>query len=345
MTWLTWRQLRASVAIAAVGLAAAVSVLLATGQRLSGLLRTAGENFFDQLDDDATLEAVLVLGGRLVWALPVIVGVFWGAPMVARELEAGTHRLVWTQSISRTRWLANKLALTGLVAAVVGTLGLALTWWSRPIDDAVGQGFNGSSVASVPRLWPDVFGTRGVVPIGMTVLGLCVGVAAGLVIRRTVAAMALTLVTVVAVQLAAPVLLQPHLLTPTRDTIVYTVDRITELQITGPPGSEDMEVVEFAVGLDEPGAWLVDLEMVDAEGRVVTDLPEWLVDCAPHPGSDPDVVAACFDRLEDEGYRQRVDYLAASRFWQLQAVETGVLLLLAACVAGFCFWRVRRDLT
>ena len=70
----------------------------------------------------------------------MVVGVFWGAPMIARELEAGTSRLVWTQSVTRTRWLATKLGVAGVGAAVVGLVGLVLTWWCAPIDDAVAQG-------------------------------------------------------------------------------------------------------------------------------------------------------------------------------------------------------------
>ena len=34
---------------------------------------------------------------------------FWGAPLLAREFETGTFRLAWTQSVTRTRWLAVKL--------------------------------------------------------------------------------------------------------------------------------------------------------------------------------------------------------------------------------------------
>jgi hypothetical protein len=44
--------------------------------------------------------------GILVVVIPGIVGVFWGAPLVARELKAGTYRLAWTQSVTRTHWLA-----------------------------------------------------------------------------------------------------------------------------------------------------------------------------------------------------------------------------------------------
>jgi hypothetical protein len=80
---------------------------------------------------------------------------------------------------------------------------------------------------------------------------------------------------------------------------------------------------------------------------VLDKYPAWVTDCAPPPGvpQSPQSVAACFTRLADEGYRQRVEYLPASSFWPLQLVETGLLLVVAALVSGFCFWRIRRDLT
>jgi hypothetical protein len=53
----------------------------------------------------------------------------------------------------------------------------------------------------------------------------------------------------------------------------------------------------------------------------------------------------CFTRLADEGYRQRVTSQPASHFWALQWRETGILLALALLLTGFCFWRIRRDLS
>jgi len=44
------------------------------------------------------------LARRLVVAVPGLIGIFWGAPLVARELETGTYRLAWTQSVTRKRW-------------------------------------------------------------------------------------------------------------------------------------------------------------------------------------------------------------------------------------------------
>ena len=63
--------------------------------------------------------------GILLWFLPLFAGLFWGAPLVAREAEHGTHRLVWTQGVSRLRWALAKFGLVG--AGVV----LAAVHWVR----------------------------------------------------------------------------------------------------------------------------------------------------------------------------------------------------------------------
>ena len=47
---------------------------------------------------------------NLTIAAPLVLGLFWGAPLIAREIETGTHTLVWTQGVSRRRWLAGKLS-------------------------------------------------------------------------------------------------------------------------------------------------------------------------------------------------------------------------------------------
>ncbi len=57
-------------------------------------------------------------GGAVMYLTPLIIGAFWGAPMIARELEAGTHRLAWNQSVARDRWLLAKLGIGGLAAMV-----------------------------------------------------------------------------------------------------------------------------------------------------------------------------------------------------------------------------------
>jgi ABC-type transport system involved in multi-copper enzyme maturation permease subunit len=115
--------------------------------------------------------------------LPAILGMFWGAPLVARELESGTFRLAWTQGRSRLRWLGAKLAVVGFTTlAVQGLLSLMMTWWWSPVGRA-----------NPNRFSPALFGTFGVAPIGYAAFALAMGIAAGIVFRRTLPAMAATL--------------------------------------------------------------------------------------------------------------------------------------------------------
>lgn len=350
MIWLTWRQFRASAVTVFGALALATAVLLATGPALADLFRVAGADFFDQLANDSTKTAVFYAGTAVTYAVPAVVGAFWGAPLVARELEQGTHQLVWNQSITRTRWLATKLGFTTVAAVIAGLIGLAMTWWSTSIDDAVaGQGGRlgvGGGLLSVPRLWPDLFGSRGVVPLGMAVLALAVGVTAGLLVRRTVPAMAITLIAIIAVQIAMPLVVQRHLLPPNELTAQITEQNLDSMSATGSPNSpEGVRFEGLTVSIDKPGAWITQNETLDPSGRVMNLLPSWIGEC-PNTGPEQDAAsAACFDRLAHDGYRQRVEYQPASRFWSLQWLETGVLLSLAGLLCGFCFWKIRSDLS
>jgi hypothetical protein len=100
-------------------------------------------------------------------------------------------------------------------------------------------------------------------------------------------------------------------------------------------------VQEVRVAIDEPGAWVTQNSPVDPSGRLVDTLPGWVGSCVPAPEqrSDP---KGCFTRLAEAGYRQRVSYQPAGRYWSLQAIETAMFLALAAALAGVCFRRIRR---
>ena len=81
-----------------------------------------------------------LLGIVIILLAPAVIGLFWGAPLIARELETGTSALAWNQSVTRTRWLAVKLAVGGLAAmAVTEALSLMQAWWAAPIGRAVGR--------------------------------------------------------------------------------------------------------------------------------------------------------------------------------------------------------------
>ena len=144
MIWLSWRQFRAQAAVVFGVLAVVAIVLALTGPHLVSLAdgylkvcradKDCGVTNNPVLTTDPRLESALNV---LVIVLPALIGIFWGAPLIARELETGTYRLSWTQSVTRTRWLAVKIGVVGLVSvAVAGLFSLMVTWWSSPIDRA-----------------------------------------------------------------------------------------------------------------------------------------------------------------------------------------------------------------
>jgi hypothetical protein len=375
MIWLTWRQLRLQTALVYALLGAVVVTLALTGGDLSRLHRASGEQFLEQLQGDRGLTAVYIIGVVAVIVLPLIIGIFWGAPLVTRELEAGTHRLVWNQSVTRNRWLATKLGVAGLAAvAGAGLLSLAVTWWCGPIDKVVGgndpvSGPGGGGLATLPRLSEVIFDARGIVPVGYAAFAFVLGVTAGVLLRRLLPAMALTLAVFVAVQIMVPLWIRPHLMPPVRYTTTITMGNFDGLMMSGPNGP----VKNITVKVDSPGAWLLANRTVDAAGHPVGSYPAWLAACLPQPGVQPapptapgqevpaqvpaapapaealkpggmdrTALAPCLARLTALGYRQQVVYQPASRYWALQWIETAMYLALAGLLAGLCFWRTRR---
>jgi hypothetical protein len=337
MIWLTWRQFRAAAAMMAAALAALAAILALTGPGLahdyatgiaactqSGCSDFVRHFFRDHQGPFLGLTAVVLV-------LPALIGLFWGAPLLTRELEAGTHRLVWNQSITRTRWLAVKLALTGLAAMTAAGLGsLAVTWWSSPID---------KSATNFPKMGPLLFDARGIVPIAYAAFALALGVTVGMLVRRTLPAMAITLAVFVALQFAMPLLVRPHLLPPTRSTIQITESNLDDFSM-GP----DRRIRVSAKPADT-GAWVLSSHTVDASGHAVSSIPP-SPSLSPSSGPcAPQGLSACLAEVTRLGYRQQVTYQPSSRFWAFQWYETGIYTALTLGLAGSCFWRIRRRLS
>lgn len=346
MIWLTWRQFRVQfLVIAAVVLAAGV-VMAATGPGLADASHRLTTAFIESLGSRALNWRLYLVGLVLLYAVPPVIGAFWGAPLIARELESGTHRLVWGQSISRPRWLTAKVGVIGLATmATTGLLSLAVTWWSDPIDDALNAGQESNSY--LPRIFPPTFAARALVPVGYAAFAFAFGVAVGLAVRRTLVALAITLTVVILVQVFMPVFVRPHLMAPTEQNITLTKDNVRGFMMSGERSSPTLKQLEVASG--SVGAWKFSDKTVDKSGKEISTLPGWAVKCAPRdpngPASTPGEQDACFQRLGDEGYHQHIKYFAADKFWALQWREFGLFLLLAFGLIGFSFWRIRRDLS
>ena len=344
MIWLTWRQCRTQL-IAVYGLVAATCVWLAvTGPALARLARR-NQDVYDLLTSN---DRLLFNGGIAVLAVaPAIIGIFWGAPLVARELETGTYRLAWNQSVTRGRWLAAKLGFSVLATAVaVGILTTAITWWAHPIDGATGSQ-HGSLVS---RLTPISFAMRGIVPVGYAVFALLLGTLIGLILRRSVPAMALTLAIYVCVQVAVPLWVRPHLVPPTTTSMVISHATLDGIGLDGSGTHHDHHPRRTG---------RLDPEQPDGRRprHVSRRSPPGSASVCPRrrlPGSRATRrrrarartrLDACLTRLTDEGYRQRVVYQPHHHFWPLQWAETGLYLAASAVLAGLSFWWTRRRLS
>lgn len=330
MTWFTWRQFRTQAVVSAAAVVAFGVLLLVTVPTVNDLHADVAAcrancdsvvaGFLSRVGDSAAgtlYHAALAV----MYALPALIGVFWGAPLVARELEAGTHRLAWNQEVTRTRWLATKLVVLGTAAgAVAGVLSLAVSWWARHIDAAADD-----------RITPLVYGARGVVPVGYALFGFALGVTAGMLLRRTMPAMAATLAGYVAAVAPMSLWVRAHLMPARHETPALDFDRMDFIGIR-PDGRMDV------LGEDLVNTWTVTNRTVTTDGAVFTG-PADPTACGPQ--APP---RSCEAWLRGLGLRQEVVYHPDSHFWPLQWIETGIFLALAGLLTGFCFWWIRRRL-
>jgi hypothetical protein len=170
MMRVSYWQFRLPLGIALGGLAVVAAIAGLTGPGLAHLYDTtvatcasnggycsAALSSFNAHD-----QALRVAAQAIPLGLPAILGMFWGAPLAARELESGTFRLAWTQGRSRLRWLGAKLAVVGLATLTVqGLLSLTMTWWWSPVGRA-----------NPNRFSPALFGAFGIAPIGYAAFAL-----------------------------------------------------------------------------------------------------------------------------------------------------------------------------
>ena len=162
-----------------------------------------------------------------------------GCAGIAHELETGTFRLAWTQNVSRRRWLWVKMGVVGLASALTaGLLGLMSTWWFSPIDKVSQNRFSAAS-----------FSLHGFVPGGYAAFAFALGVAAGLVFRRTLPAMAVTLVGFVVARLAVTYWVRPHFMSPATLNVPLSVNDVG-FQVAGPARRRPCSTV--AATLDLP---------------------------------------------------------------------------------------------
>lgn len=345
MTWLAWRQFRTAALAMSVPVVALLVTLALTGRHVAHLYAASGlghcgspqtcapdrQAFFSAVKAQTSTPVVYFVAIAVLYLMPALLGLFWGAPLAARETEAGTFRLVWTQSVTRRRWLTVKLAVGAAAAALVtGVSSWAVTAWSRPIDRAAA--LPGGAESALPdHFHPVVFGARGVVPVAVAVFGFLAGATAGLLLRRTLPAVAATLVAVAVVQAVVPTVVRQHYAMPEHTTVPLVVDSRPGLQL-----SIDGGHLGIRMPVDVPGAWVTSVSLVDASGTAYHGpVPQACEGTTDSP-------TACFAAINALHLWQAADYQPGSRFGRFQAEEAALYAALSVALTGLCFVRIRR---
>lgn len=186
MTWLSWRTERGKVLVGAVLVLIAAAVVLT-------------------LNMDGP---VVVMGARIALtigppAFAVVVAVFWGAPLVAREYEQRTYLFLWSRDRPATRWLALRVAHL-LLPIVVLTFAVNVVA-NLALDRMLGT----TTHSQVYDLWLPL-------ELATVIAGFALGVLVGLLARNVVLSMAITLIAYGALRFLVGVVARPYLLPPVR---------------------------------------------------------------------------------------------------------------------------------
>ncbi|MGI8826591.1 MAG: hypothetical protein ACR2JC_13255 [Chloroflexota bacterium] len=312
MIWLTWRQQRLELMVAAAVLGLVTLVLLKTGLEMASAYQQTGvgpcisaqgkSNCF--LVVEAFRNRFSSIVGLANWLnfLPLVFGLLLGAPLVL-ELEQGTYRLAWTQSITRTRWIAFKLAFVVAAALLLSVIFTAImTWWHAPWNHLEG------------RFVPNAYDFEGVAPLAYAVFAVSLGIALGTIFRRTVPAMALSLFGYLALRLGIENIVRPHFVAP-----------LTAVDIHSFRGSLPTQA---------HGGWIMQSGWSDRFGHSLSDNYVFQV-CDPHlVVGVKSAMTACF---RSHGIFDSIVYQPANRFWLFQGIETAIFGGVSAALLALTF--------
>lgn len=313
MWWLSWRQHRAGALTGALLLAVMTTLLITTGLTMHDAYRSDGiaaclpgasaAAGCQSLIDSFTARFT-GLNDLLPWLVivPALIGMFYGAPMIGREFDLGTWKLVWAQDISRRRWFLIRLAIpTAAVLALAATFTALFAWWRQPLDAIQG------------RFDPTAFDLAGPSFAASALFALSLGVLAGALVRATMPAMALTALGYIAVRVPIEIFARPRYLTP----LTRTIDPVAHDKTTGPAITHD---------------WILHTGWIDNHGHHLTDAAKHrLIAQAASAGTD------LARYLQAHGIANYVTYQPASRYWTFQAIESGILLGLAAILLAIAY--------
>jgi hypothetical protein len=318
MTWLTWRLHRNEAVIGRLLFAGLIAVMFTGMQNVDSAYDAAREGgCFGDNQGPLCSERLAEYFSRsaswdnmsiLLHGIPIAVATLLAIPTL-HELERGTHRLAWTQSISRGHWVRTRIGfLTGVAVLVAIIWTVVAAQWRESVLRVDARGWGQNSF----ELSPPVL-------IGYGLFAVALVLAAGAIVRL-VPAIGLLIVGFVSVRLVATFVLREHYRDPIHETSA------------GTPGADS------AARGDQ--SWIIDESWLNGAGaRVSWDEMHRL--CSPD--TIPQYSETSYQQcLADNGFQYYVTYHPVERFYQFQAIETALFLALATGLLAFAYWWLAR---
>jgi hypothetical protein len=301
LAWVSWRLHRATLISVAAVLAAVAVFLVVAGLKIhhdyaalvacKASCQALNSNFNNS---DWTAGNTVAI---LMTLAPALLGAFVGAPLLARELETGSYRYAWTQGFGRERSTLARLA--GAAATIT-----VLAWAFSQVFDWFFEPFLPQEDMTV--LTRTVFATHGIAFAAWTLLAVSIGACAGMLVRRIIPAMAITLGAYLVLALAAWEVFK-----------YYPVAAVSSNpNIGGGPAT-----------MNSP--WILGFWFTGPGGQPVSEAMASKLNALPY---------AKFPA----GYTMWTRYIPVSKFWPLQFIEGGWLLVLSLLLIAATVLLVRR---
>jgi hypothetical protein len=332
LAWVSWRQRRVALITVAILLAALSLYLLIMGLRIHSAYdgvtgchpassarcvilksnftltyyQSFGSPMYDNIGKPNGVSGLLL-------AVPVLLGVFAGAPLLARELETGTFRFAWTQGCGRLRWALAQLALPAIaLTAAAGAFTALYSWYMRPFTGLFNAGLGKNAMQ------PTEFPVHGVAFAAWTLAAFAIGAFAGATIRRTVPAIAAAMAAWAGLALATAVFLRSHYEAPLRAS-------------GGAPHQTPTSLLS---------SWVLSSWTTGPGGRQVSATK--LNSLVPPSVQNSNQPNAFPDWLARHHYTQWWSYQPLSRYGHFQLIEGGWLLALSVILIAATVWMIRR---
>lgn len=358
MNWLTWRQHRKQFMVAGIFLVLFAAFMIPTGLNFwhtyqHALTTCKTTDTCNQLPGDllqSNIDGLLLHLVRVaIMFLPILLGLFWGVPLLSKEYVEGTNKLVWTQSISRRKWLSVKLVWVIVAAAITAGAFAALdTWWYRT-----------ANVLNLDRFNSVAFSSQGIVPVAYAIFAVALGIMFGAWFKRTMVALGVTVVVLIATMLViVPNFIRPQYESP----VSYKMSLTGNVKINGVPTNANNPLSNSAalvVSQTTVSSQNLPLDWANPPKQCVVTSPPGFnaipsghtkAVAAPGPNGGealasqnggPTINLNCLQTL---GYTMETKYQPSYRYWDFQRIETALYLAASIIPISVTYWLVlKRD--